>query len=74
MSFRNYITALYGKKLYSETQQQQREKVNFAIAKNELIFIERCMANNIMADSFPIKSLILSKKSKNFIEQYLKKL
>ena len=74
MSFRNYITASYGKKIYSETQQLQREKVKFAIAKNQLLFLERCMANNIMPKSFCIKSPILSKKGKNFIEQYQKKL
>ena len=74
MSFRNYITASYGKKIYSETQQLQRVKVKFAIAKNDLIFLERCMVNNIMPKSFQIKSPILSKKGKNLIKQYQKKL
>ena len=74
LNFRNYITASYGKKIYSETQQLQREKVKFAIAKNQLILLERCMANNIMPKSFCIKSPILSKKDKNLIGRYQKKL
>ena len=74
MSFRNYIIASYGKKSYSETQQLQPVKVKFAIVKNQLILLERCMANNIMPKSFRIKSPILSKKGKNLIGQYQKKL
>ena len=74
MSFRNYITASYGKTIYSETQQLQRLKVKLAIAKNQLIFLERCMTNNIMPKSFRTKSSILSRKGKNLIEQYQKKL
>ena len=74
MSFRNYITASYGKKIYSETQQLQRVKVKFTVAKNQLIFLERCMANNIIPKSFRIKSPILSKRGENSREQYQKKL
>ena len=74
MSFRNYITASYGKKIYSETQQLQLVKVKFTVAKNQLIFLERCMANNIIPKSFRIKSPILSKRGENSREQYQKKL
>ena len=56
MSFSNYIAASYGKKIYSETQQLQRVKVKFAIAKNQLIFLEIRMAN-IMPKSFQINLL-----------------
>ena len=73
MSFRNYIKASQSK-IYSETQQLQREKVKFAITKNQFIFLERYMANNIMQKSFHIKSPILSKKSKHLVKQYQKKL
>ena len=74
MSFSIYIAASYDKKIYSETQQLQRVKVKFAIAKNQLIFPEICMANNIMPKSFRIKSPILPKKDNNLIEHYQKKL
>ena len=74
MSFRNYITASYDKKIYSETQQLQRVKVKFTVAKNQLIFLERCRANNIIPKSFRIKSPILSKRGENSREQYQKKL
>ena len=73
MPFRNYITASQSK-IYSETQQLQREKVKFAITKKQFIFLERYMANNIMQKSFHIKSPILSKMSKNLVKQYQKKL
>ena len=73
MVFGNYITASCSKKIYSETQHLQREKVNFVIAKNQLIFLERCMANNIIPMAFHIKSPILSEKGKNLIDQYKKK-
>ena len=65
MSFKNYITASHGKTIYSETQQPQREKVKFATTKNQLIFLEKFVVNNIMPKSFHIKSSILSKKGKN---------
>ena len=42
--------------------------------KNQLIFLERCMANNIIPKSFRIKSPILSKKGKILIEQYQEKI
>ena len=42
--------------------------------KNQLIFLERCMANNIIPKSFRRKSPILSKKGKNLIEQYQEKI
>ena len=56
MSFSNYIAASYGEKIYSETQQLQRVKVKFAIAKNQLIFLEIRVAN-IMPKSFQINLL-----------------
>ena len=73
MSFRNYITASYGKKIYSEMQQLKRQKVKLAILKNQFIFLKRCTAN-IMPKSFCIKSPILSKKVKNLMDQIQTKL
>ena len=73
MSVTNYNAASYSKKIYSETQQPQLEKVKFIIAKYQLIILERCMAKNIMPKSFPTKSHILSKNGKNLVEQYQKK-
>ena len=72
MSLRNYITASNGKKIYLETQQLQHVKVKFAIAKNQLIFLKRCIANN-MPKSFRIKSPILSKKGNFYNLQEMKR-
>ena len=67
MLFKNCVTAFYGRKIYSETQQLKCQKVKFTIAFTKVyqfILIERCTANNIMPKSFYIKSPILSKRAK----------
>ena len=74
MSYRNYITTSYGKKIYSLTQQLQRQKVKLANSKNQLIFLEKCITNKIIPKSFQVKSPILSKKGKRLQEEYQIKL
>ena len=74
MSYRNYITTSYGKKIYSLTQQLQRQKVKLANSKNQLIFLEKCITNKIIPKSFQVKSPILSKKGKMLQEEYQMKL
>ena len=74
MSYRSYITALYGKKIYSLTQQLQRQKVKIANSKNQLIFLEKCITKKIIPKSFQVISPILSKKGKILQEEYQMKL
>ena len=66
-----YIAASY--RIYLETQQLQHQKVNFAIAKNQFLFPERYMANNITPKSFRKKSPILTKEGKNLIRSIWEK-
>ena len=74
MSYRSYNTTLYGKKIYSLTQQLQRQKVKLANSKNQLIFLEKCITKKIIPKSFQVKSPILSKKGKILQEEYQMKL
>ena len=67
-------TTLYGKKIYSLTQQLQRQKVKLANSKNQLIFLEKSITNKIIPKSFQVKSPILSKKGKMLQEEYQMKL
>ena len=74
MSYRNYSTTSYGKKIYSLTKQLQRQKVKHKNSKNQLISLESCITSKVILKSFQNKSPILSKKEKILQEEYQMKL
>ena len=74
MTLKQFITTSYGKKIYSTTKQFQEKKIKNAHAKNQFIFLQRCISNNITPKSFRIKSPINTKKANNLTKEYQTKL
>ena len=74
MSLKNLFTTSYGEKTYKHTFNLQKMKVKASIAKNQLIFLERCIKNNILPKSFRLKPPIKSIKGYNIMKDCSKKL
>ena len=74
MPLKQLLVSSYGKKLYKEILSLQRQKIKKAIAKNQLIFLQRCIHNNITPKSFQLKSPIKTKKAFNVMKEYSRKL
>ena len=74
MSLKNLFTTSYGEKTYKHTFNLQKMKVKASIAKNQLIFLERCIKNNILPKSFSLRPSIKSIKVYNIIKDCSKKL
>ena len=74
MSLKNLFATSYGEKTYKHTVDLQKMKVKASIAKNQLIFLERCIKNNILPESFRLKTSIKSSKGYNITKDCSKKL
>ena len=74
MSLKKLFTNCYGEKTYKHAVDLQKMKVKASIAKNQLIFLERCFKNNILPKSFRLKPLIKSIKGYNIMKDCSKKL
>ncbi|XP_065678099.1 uncharacterized protein LOC136093107 [Hydra vulgaris] len=74
MTFKDYIITFYGKKIYDDTKKLQDLKIRNANLKNQLVFLQKCLSNNITPKSFKIKNPIHTKKAKNTMKEYSKKL
>ena len=68
MSLKNLFTTSYSEKTYKHTVDLQKMKVKASIAKKELIFLERCIKNNILSKSFHLKPPIKSIKGYNIMK------
>lgn len=67
---KSYIITKYGKWIYTDTQQLQ---VKFVHPKNQFIFLQRCIANNVIPKSFQVKTPIMSRKGKFLLCEYQQK-
>ena len=67
MSLKNLFATSYGEKTYKHTVDLQKMKVKASIAKNQLIFLERSIKNNILPKSFRLKPPVKSVKGNNII-------
>ena len=56
MSLKQLLVSSYRKELYIETLSLQQQKIKKAIAKNKLIFLQRCINHNSTPKSFQLKS------------------
>ncbi|XP_065675527.1 uncharacterized protein LOC136091746 [Hydra vulgaris] len=74
MTFKDYIITFYGKKIYDDTKKLQDLKIRNANSKNQLVFLQKCLSNNITPKSFKVKTPIHTKKAKNILKEYIKKL
>ena len=74
MSLKQLLIASYRKELYKQTSLLQQMKIKNAVAKNQVIFLQRCIYHNITPKSFRLKTPIKSKKAFNIMNVYKKKL
>ena len=74
MSLKQLLVSSYGKELYQETLSLQQQKIKKAIAKNQLILLQRCIHHNITPKSFQLKSPLKTKKAFNVMKEYSRKL
>ena len=74
MPLKNLFTTSFGQKTYKHTVDLQKMKVKASIEKNQLIFLERCIKNNIFPKSFCLKPPIKLIKGYNIMKDYSKKL
>ena len=68
------LIASYGKELCKQTSLLQQRKIKNAVARNQMIFLQRCIYYNITPKSFRLKTPIKSKKAFNIMNVYKKKL
>ena len=73
MSIKQLLIASYGKELLKKTSLLQQMKIINAVAKNQMIFLQRCIYYNITQKPFRLKTPIQSKKTFNIINVYKKK-
>ena len=73
MTLKHLLVSSDGKELHKETLLLQQQKIKKTIAKNQLIFLQRCIHHNIPPKLFQIKSPIKSKKALNIMKEYSRK-
>ena len=57
MSINKLVTTCYGEKTYKHAVNPQKIKVKASVAKKQLIFLVRCINNNIWSHGLVVKSL-----------------
>ena len=66
MSLKENITASYGASIYKKTTQLKNAKTKMAKAKNQLVFLQRCIAHKLIPKSFCVQSPLRSRRTKIF--------
>ena len=74
MSLKQLSIASYGKELYKQTSLLQHMKIKNPVAKNQMIFLQRCIYHYVIPKSFRLKTPVKSKKAFNIMNEYKKKL
>ena len=74
MSLKEFITTSYGKEIYLYTKKLQQEKIRNARAKNQMVFLYKCLPNNVTPKSFRIRAPIKTTKCKNIMKELRRKL
>ena len=52
MSLKENITTSYGASIYKKTTELKKAKMKMAKAKNQFIFLQRCLAHQLIPKSF----------------------
>ena len=66
------ITTSYGDDDYKKATKLQKLCKQSAIAKNQWIFLERCIAHDLLPSSFKSRSTIKTEKGQNITRMYNK--
>ena len=70
MSLKQHITASYGASIYATTTKLKTAKMNMAKAKNQLIFLQKCLAHKLIPKSLRVRSPLQSQRTKNILMQF----
>ena len=73
-SLKNYLIESYSDDLQKKTIKLQEYVIKSATAKNQWIFLERCLSHKIIPRSFRIKSPIKNKRSQRITDRFREKL
>ena len=74
MLLKEFITTSCGKQIYLYTKKLQQEKIQNARAKNQIVFLYKCLSNNVTQKSFRIGALIKTIKYENIMKKLRRKL
>ena len=67
MSLKEFINTSYGKEIYLYTKNLQQEKIRNARAKSQIVFLYKCLSNNVTPKSFQLRAHIKTTKCENII-------
>ena len=70
MSLKEVICNSYGEEIYKTTRELQRKKIKAAVSKNQIIFLEKCLAHDVTPKSFRIKPTTKSQKAARMTKEY----
>ena len=70
MSLKNTITDFYGGEVYRNVCNLQKLKQKSAITKNQWIFMQRCLSNNVLPKSFKTRPTLNTRKGWNITKNY----
>ena len=74
MSYKTYINNSYGEEVYSHILKLQKTQVGAAIKKNQWIFMQKCLSNNILPKSFRTRPHLNTRKGRNITHDYNKRM
>ena len=66
--------SIYGKEIYLYTKKLQQEKIRNARAKNQMVFLHKCLSNNVTPKSFQLRAPIKTTKCENIMKELRQKL
>ena len=70
MNLKQYITTGYGAGIYKLTTKLKEAKKSKAKAKNQLIFLEKCIKHKLIPKSFQVKVPVRSKNANDILKKF----
>ena len=70
MSLKENITTSYGASIYKKTTELKKAKMKMAKAKNQFIFLQRCLAHQLIPKSFCVQSPLKSRRTQNIVKEF----
>ena len=74
MSLKSYITDSYGEEVYKATKELQQLNHKNATAKTQMVFLYKCIANNVIPPSFKLKPPLQTTKAYNIAKEFSRKM
>ena len=70
MSLKDNITSSYGARIYKKTTKLKDAKMKMAKAKNQFIFLQKCLAHNLIPKSLCVQSPLRSRRTQNIVKEF----